>query len=128
MVLHHHVGALALAPHVRVEIGGDHAPHAGLAEQDLGIGPEVEVLCAKEALSRPLAIRPIVEADGVTKGGDGDRPVLAVIGDRAGCYRPRPVGVIAERVAIGVIGDGRVYNTSNSIRMLRQINQHLCPR
>jgi len=101
-----------------VEIGGDDALLAGLAEQDLGIGAEVEVLRTKEALARPLAIRPIVEADGVTKGGDGDRPVLAVIGDRATCDRPPPVRIIGQRVAIGVISDGRAADRGPRMRAL----------
>jgi hypothetical protein len=75
------------------------------------------VLRAEEVLARPGAIRPIVEAGHVAKGGDGDGPVLAVIGDGAALQRPRPVRVIAQRVAIGVVGDGCVYNTSNSIRI-----------
>ena len=60
---------------------GDDALLAGLAEQHFRIGPEIDVLRAEEALARPLSIGTIVEAGRGAVGGDGDRPVLAVIGN-----------------------------------------------
>ena len=100
-----------------MEGGGDDARRAGLAEQHFGIGPEIEVLRADEDLRRPLSIRAVIECGRVAAGGDGDRPVLAVIGDGAGRQRPRPVRVIGQRVAIGVIGDGRAADGDGGMGM-----------
>ena len=112
VVLHHHVRRPALAPYVSMDIGSDNALRFGLAEQHFRIGPEVDVFRADEALPRPRPVRPIIEAGRIAEGGDGDRPVLPVIGDGPPLQRPGTIRIIGERVAIGIVSDGRATRVS----------------
>jgi hypothetical protein len=73
--------------------------------KSLGAGHHVEALLVEEGLAHPRAVRPVIEARGVAVGGDGDRAVLAVIGDLPPGDGASPVRIVGQRVAIGVIGD-----------------------
>ena len=107
MVLDHDVRRPALPPYVGMEIGGDEPPRVGAVHHDLGIDPQIEELPVEDALARPRPIRPIIEARRVAVGGDGDGPVLPVIGDLPPVYGAGPVRIVGQRIAIGVVSDGR---------------------
>jgi hypothetical protein len=116
MILDHDVGGLALTPDVGMEVGGEEPCRIGAVHQQLSVRPHVEALLVEEGLAHPRAVRAVVEAGGVAIRGDGDRAVLAVIGDLPPGDRAGPVRVVGERVAIGVIGDGRAADRRRRMR------------
>ena len=117
-------------------------------DQQLGIRAEEQPCIAEEGLGRPLAIRVSgalsaklqwsfaaprtrgscrrqrvprrAEGGHIAVAGDGNRPALTIPGKAAGRPCACPVAVIAERIAIGIVGDRTAADRGGSMRPVLQ--------
>jgi hypothetical protein len=101
MVLQQKVCRAALAPHIRVEIGGDAGDRCVFA-----VTAKIPGGGAVAGLRDPLAIRAIGKAGGDAVPEHDKRMVLQIIGQAAGKFGSCTIDVIGKGIAIGVIGDG----------------------
>ena len=116
-----------------MQMRGEQPCGVGGIDQQLGVIAEEQPCIAEKGLGRPLAVRVSgalsvklqwsfaaprtrgscrrqrvprrAEGGHIAVAGDGNRPVLAIPGEAAGRPCACPVTVIAERIAIGIVGD-----------------------
>ena len=118
--LDHEVSCQAFAFHIRVEIGGEQACGVGAIDQNFSLRAQVEIIAAVKALGGALAVCAIAHFCVVGVLGDGQRPVLAVIGKASGEKRAWAIDVVAGGIAIGIVSHRGAANGVWGMRMPRR--------
>ena len=120
MILQQKIRGQAFAFDIRVEIGGEQACGVGAVDQNLSLRAQVEIIAAVKALGGALTIRAIAHFCAVAVLGDGQRPVLAVIGKASGEKRAWAIHVIAGGIAICIVSDRGAADGVWGMRMPRR--------